>query len=58
MYLLYILFSAFFYIVVCLYCCLFPVGDISAKKYKAKFVAHGFSQKEGVEYDEIFALVA
>eukprot|EP00253_Pinus_taeda_P027009 PITA_27009 len=33
-------------------------ADGSAKKYKAHFVARGFSQKEGVDYDEIFALVA
>eukprot|EP00253_Pinus_taeda_P032698 PITA_32698 len=32
--------------------------DGSAKKYKAKFAARGFSQKEGVDYDEIFAPVA
>lgn len=33
-------------------------ADGSAEKYKARFVARGFSQKEGVDYNEIFALVA
>ena len=33
-------------------------ADGSIDKYKARFVAKGFSQKEGVDYEQTFALVA
>eukprot|EP00253_Pinus_taeda_P001456 PITA_01456 len=33
-------------------------ADGSAKKFKGRFIARGFSRKEGVDYDEIFAPVA
>jgi hypothetical protein len=33
-------------------------ADESVDKYKARFMARGFSQKEGEDYDETFAPVA
>ena len=34
------------------------VADGSIKKYKEIFVARGFSQKEGIDYEENFSPVA
>jgi hypothetical protein len=41
--------------------CLFKIKHVvdgSIEKYKERFVAHGFSHKEGIDYEETFALVA
>eukprot|EP00253_Pinus_taeda_P002707 PITA_02707 len=34
------------------------VADDSVQKYKARFVAKGYAQKEGIDYEETFAPVA
>ena len=32
------------------------VADGSIEKYKSRFVTHGFSQKEGIDYEETLHL--
>jgi hypothetical protein len=34
------------------------VVDGSIEKYKARFVSHVFSQKEGIDYEKMFSPVA
>ena len=33
-------------------------ADGSIEKYKARFMARGFSQKEGIDYEETFASIS